>query len=462
MKIIQSFWTANSQDIPICGWFSRKYHLLGWILSVNQLCKYYDKVELVTDSFGHKLLIEKLQLPYTRVNVVLDGLNQYPPGIWALAKIKAYQIQTEPFLHIDGDVFVWEKFNNKLLSSNLVVQNKEITSDYYRAMWADIRPYLMYMPKSMSLFDKSIHNRAYNMGIFGGRNIEFIQKYCTESFAFVNKNEKIFNKIDQFNFNIFFEQVLFFEMAKKEKQEVNSYIKEDIGDNQYTNFGSFDDVPHKRTYLHLLGDFKRQLIVCKKLESYVIKYYPEYYKKLETLLNLPKLSSHMEYDYTKRTNETIVEKFPNNFLKQEISVINNENRFLIERDLYMEGQVTSFWKLKKSSEDFILILLPSYKIINDFEDQSYISIDELDNNNIEEEIIEIDQIIFNELKEPCSRSMFEINALNYLSDDFPETMKQEFIETLWIRIAHFISLKILVTVNHDMIEVPQIKPVVNY
>ncbi|EDP96138.1 DUF6734 family protein [Kordia algicida OT-1] len=450
MKIIQSFWTGNSEVIPSCGWFSEKYHLLGWILSVNQLCKYYDEVELVTDTYGYELLIEKLQLPYTKVHVVLDELNKYPSDLWALAKIKTYQIQKTPFLHVDGDVFIWEKFSDELMSSNLIAQNIETTSEYYRTMWADIRPHLTHLPTSMELFDQSVHNKAYNMGIFGGNNMDFMQKYCEASFSFVDKNKENLTKVNQFNFNIFFEQVLFFEMTKIEKQEVSTYIKEDIGDNQYTNFGNFEDVPHKRTYLHLLGDFKRQLVVCKKMESYVMKNYPAYYKRLEILLNKPKLSSYIPYDYTKATNEAIIKEFPNTFLKS--AKMHDKPSFLIARDLYMSGQVANFWKLKKAAENFKLMVLPSVDIIEDVEDGNYISVQELDGNNIEEEMIAIDQIIFNELKKPCDSELFKVNVLNYLSDDFPETEKQEFVNTIWMRIAHFISLKIVVAFSYALEE----------
>lgn len=70
MKIIQSFWTGNVSDTSkTYGWLSSKYHYLGWILSVNQLKKFYTQVELVTDSYGYDILIEKMNLPYSKVHV---------------------------------------------------------------------------------------------------------------------------------------------------------------------------------------------------------------------------------------------------------------------------------------------------------------------------------------------------------------------------------------------------------
>jgi len=443
MKIIQSFWTGNSNEIPSCGWFSEKYHMLGWILSVNQLVKYYDEVELVTDRFGYELLIEKLQLPYTDVHVVLDELNDYPSDLWALAKIKAYQMQTTPFLHIDGDVFVWERFSDELLNANLIAQNIETTSDYYRTMWADIRPHLTHLPASMELFDQSIHNKAYNMGIFGGNNLEFLQKYCNASFDFVNKNKDNFANIDQFNFNIFFEQVLFHEMAQFKNQTVHSYIKEDIGDNQYANFGNFDDVPHKRTYLHLLGDFKRQLFVCKKLETYVIRFYPAYYKKLEALLELPAIATQVEYDYTETTNQRLIAEFTAN-LTDETVAISQEKTDLLARDMYMTGKLERFCEFLINENDFMLKLLPGFTVDRE---EKLITIHEFDGNDFLEDFMLIDQVIFNELTTPQHWETFQIKALNYVSDDFPEAQKEAFIETISQRIAHLITLKVVVALS---------------
>jgi len=442
MKIIQSFWTGgNSNEIPSCGWYSNKYHLLGWILSVNQLVKYYDEVELVTDRFGYELLIEKLQLPYTNVHVVLDELNNYPKDLWALAKIKAYQMQTEPFLHIDGDVFVWERFSDELLNSNLVAQNIETTSDYYRTMWADIRPHLTHLPASMELFDQSIHNKAYNMGIFGGNNIDFLHKYCKASFDFVDKNQANFANIDQFNFNIFFEQVLFHEMAQFTNQRVHSYIKEDIGDNQYANFGNFDDVPHKRTYLHLLGDFKRQLLVCKKLETYIIHFYPEFYKRLEVLLDLPALSTKVPYDYKVATNQKLIEKFTQTMLEESNVSGTLSKTDLLARDIYMTGKLEAFCQFLINDSDFILKLVPGFTL--DAEEK-LITVQDFDERDILEDYMLIDQVIFNELTTPQHWETFKIKALNYVSDDFPEEQKEAFIETISQRIAHLITLKIVV------------------
>ena len=104
---------------------------------------------MVTDSQGYDVLINKLHLPYTDVIVSLDCLNHYNPNLWALAKIKAYQSIKEPFIHVDGDVFIWTKIDESLRDHELIVQNEETTTDYYGKMWRDIRHAISYMPEEM-------------------------------------------------------------------------------------------------------------------------------------------------------------------------------------------------------------------------------------------------------------------------------------------------------------------------
>jgi hypothetical protein len=126
-KIVQTLWTkpvfednSNIHQRFHGGWLNKKYNFMAWTLSCLQSKKFYENVELVTDARGKLLLIDNLELPYTNVRVELDCLNNYPNILWTLPKIYTYSIQDEPFIHIDGDVFIWEKFHEKIESANYV------------------------------------------------------------------------------------------------------------------------------------------------------------------------------------------------------------------------------------------------------------------------------------------------------------------------------------------------------
>ena len=89
MKIIQSFWTDNKNSLTDSyGWLLPIFNYLSWIISCNQLRRYYDDVTLVTDSQEYDVLINKLHLPYTDVIVSLDCLNHYNPNLFASSYTK--------------------------------------------------------------------------------------------------------------------------------------------------------------------------------------------------------------------------------------------------------------------------------------------------------------------------------------------------------------------------------------
>ena len=261
MKIIQSFWSGQNNVIQDNrGWLSYEYHWLGWILSCNQLRKFYDNVELYTDSFGYEILIEKLNLPYTKVHVVLDEMNQYPKELWAIAKIKTYELQNTPFLHVDGDVFIWKPFPKNLLKKSLIVQNLENSTEYYQKMWSLISAQLNFIPKEIYNYNTEIANLGCNMGIFGGNDIDFLKKYTSKSFEFVDKNKENWSKINSFDFNIFFEQQLFYEMSRLEKKKISCLFTEVWGENSYLGLVIFMMYPIKDSFCIYLEFSKEKKI----------------------------------------------------------------------------------------------------------------------------------------------------------------------------------------------------------
>lgn len=134
MKIIQTFWTAGQDPLKHSfGWTHPEYNLMSWALSCLSLREHYDEVELYTDSAGYHILIEVLQLPYTKTHVIFDDF-QCLPHHWALSKIKTYSLQTEPFLHIDGDIYLPRPLPERVLNAPLVAQNREVGTKYYRQM----------------------------------------------------------------------------------------------------------------------------------------------------------------------------------------------------------------------------------------------------------------------------------------------------------------------------------------
>ncbi|PWA05410.1 DUF6734 family protein [Flavobacterium psychrotolerans] len=442
MKIIQSFWSGNQKEFTNSyGWYSYKHNWISWILSCHQLVKYHDEVELYTDSFGYEILIEKLKLPYTKVHVVLDELNHHNKNLWAIAKVRTFQLQTAPFIHVDGDVFVWESLTDKFINSNLVTQNLEIATDYYRKRWDVIYPQLTFLPDEMGDYHDGRSNFACNMGIIGGTNLDFFKDYTRKSIEFVEKNKFNSDGIDALNFNIFFEQVLFKEFANVTNQNIDYLFSEVSLDNDYKGFGDFDKVPLK-TYLHLLGVYKRSPTVCKAMEVYVMKYYPEQYSMLAKVIN-EENKDFQEIDFldTKKVAE-LVTKF-----ELELKSLNfKPKHFLLKRDLYNENLPNKLDTFLSKNQDFWIAKLTGFekKDIN-IDNESFESLEISEINHIPRmyDLDEIDEIIVSELSKPIRYFNFIEKIATYFDDEEDEESKSEFLSLINNRLRNYLIIKII-------------------
>ena len=135
MNLIQTFYIDNSKDPfrDAFGWAAPEYHLMGWALSCLQLHTLYGKISLYANSQAAHLLIDMLQLPYAELNLAHDGLTLIHPDLWALPKVYTYSLQEQPFLHVDGDVFLFNLFNSDLFKGELIAQNVEVATENYYA-----------------------------------------------------------------------------------------------------------------------------------------------------------------------------------------------------------------------------------------------------------------------------------------------------------------------------------------
>lgn len=441
MKIIQSFWGGKNKSITNgYGWDDYHYNWLSWALSCNQLLKFYNQVELYTDEFGYDVLIRKMKLPYTKVHIVLDELNEIPNHLWAISKIKVYSLQTEPFLHVDGDVFIFAPFPEEIINAELITQNQEITTNYYRNMWKNIIPVLDYLPQEMNGFNSGKNNLAHNMGIFGGNDILFLQDYSKKSLDFVFKNKSAWEKIKTFNFNVFFEQVLFYECVNLENKKVDVLIKEDIGDNEYTGFADFEQVPDQKTYLHLLGIFKQNNYPCRKMEQYCLRNFPEFIKRVAELTPEKYTYLNFDYSFTILENEKLIAEYEKNIFNEEIT-----QQRLLARDLYTQNQARIFLNLNQNQKEYYLVLLQEFEIKEESGEQ-LLYLKELDGDCFLRKLDIIDKIVLHELRKPVRKTDFINIMTTYLNDSFTLKEVNEFKKTIIKVVLLFIQLKMVAVI----------------
>jgi hypothetical protein len=196
MKLIQTLYLQPSKN-PFkdsFGWTSPMYHLMGWTLSCLQLKKIYPKVEIYTNSSAAKLLIDTLELPYDKVNVTHDDLHLANENLWALPKIFTYSLQDTPFLHVDGDVFIFREFPIDLLNGMLIAQNLEEATEYYFSSQKELMKHFKYFPECVKNdFYSPQPIQAVNAGILGGNDLSFIHEYTNNAFEYIEQNRDCFS-----------------------------------------------------------------------------------------------------------------------------------------------------------------------------------------------------------------------------------------------------------------------------
>lgn len=282
MKIVQTFWSgaATGPTVAIqAGWMGCEYHWMSWALSCLQLTQLYGGVELVTDERGKALLVDQLGLPYSKVHTILDErLQNYLPEFWSLAKIVSYAQQQEPFLHIDGDFFIWQKLPEHITQAEVVAQNLEINLSYYRSHlnllakeWQHIHPLLQVQDLPDVIY-------SANAGIFGGQNIAFIQDYCKAAFAFLDDNRADWHKAKVEQLNVIFEQYLLYYIAEYNKVPI-TYLMEPVDEPSYADYGRFEDVPNV-PLIHTMAGFKKIPFTCGHLARRLRYNYPDYYYRI--------------------------------------------------------------------------------------------------------------------------------------------------------------------------------------
>lgn len=296
------------------GWISPEYHWMSWALSALQIVKLYGKIELVTDCKGKEILIDTLKLPYSNVITDLEEkMDNYPQELWSLAKVYTYSMQDEPFIHIDGDCFLWNKFNSEIDNAELVCQNLEIDLFYYREMLIKIRDHFKYIPKELSineLLQSTIY--ACNAGVFGGKNLDFIKFYCHSVFQFIEKNQNHLYKIDRLNFNFIYEQCLLYYLALTKEVPVTYLFKEPVSDPLYKGYIRFTDIPAVQI-IHTVGGYKGVSFICDQIAKRLRQHYPAYYYSIIEICKQQNISIRNKIYYTPSFNSHMF--YPNEYIK---------------------------------------------------------------------------------------------------------------------------------------------------
>jgi Family of unknown function (DUF6734) len=184
MNAVFSLWSAPMNGPSAGGWRSLRDHLLSWVLSVETSRPHFAATRLVTDTQGAELLVDRLGLAFDDVSLALDDLAETDAELWAFGKLHAYRAQTEPFLHIDSDVYLWKPPPLAAYAADVFTtypEHRAYGDACYRpaALKADIRRVGGWIPEELDAYLPTAGViGAENCAIIGGRRTDFIAAYA--------------------------------------------------------------------------------------------------------------------------------------------------------------------------------------------------------------------------------------------------------------------------------------------
>ncbi|WP_026994368.1 DUF6734 family protein [Flectobacillus major] len=282
MKILQTCWVNNLTKLD-AGWFSSKFHFMSWALSAVSIQKYYPNIELITNNLGKEILIDKLQLPYSSISLAQENFNPLLPSLWVLRKLYSYTIQDEPFIHIDGDAYLFKPFDKEFLNAQLVAQNYEYNHPYYLQGVKEVMNTCIQVPNYLKQ-DNQEKIAAVNAGIMGGSDTDFFKRLYLDVTLFLEKNKDYLNHLDPFCFNIFLEQFWFKKLADTSQISICYQMSQQIGYPHNYQLDRFWDLPNFCDYIHVMN-YKKNQTICEKMAQRLYIESPELYERVVNVSN---------------------------------------------------------------------------------------------------------------------------------------------------------------------------------
>lgn len=287
MKIIQSFYQIDDKTCYNAGNNSDNYliNFYSLLLSYATLKKLYGHVTMYCNEDACDKMLK--YIPYDDI-VKTNPLNVHSGNYrneWGLLKFHVFGLQKEPFIHVDGDVFIFKDLFSHFIndkSYKCIVQSIEIDKKYaiYDTFYFANKDKLI----NIELVDESIINESYqqygsiigyNNGVIGFNDMKFMRKYIKSAMnmnELINSGELIAAKHQ----TMIFEQFLLYLLAQKNKINVFKVLpSDDIKDIGYNETGK------KHGYTHLLSGNKYVGNFVMLVRNKILKDFPEYASCIE-------------------------------------------------------------------------------------------------------------------------------------------------------------------------------------
>jgi hypothetical protein len=291
MRAVWTFWVKPFKARTGTAWVSEKYFLLSWVLSLETAKRHYHDTCLFTDDEGARMLIDGIGLRFESVSTALNALVNHNPEWWLLGKLYTYRAQSEPFVHLDSDEFLWKPLPEKLDYAPVFAQNPE----YFSAGCFGYEPEAVefavsaagqgWIPEEWQWYRTSgLAQRGECCGIFGGNRLDFISHYAATAIKMIEhpRNELAWSGLNEkFRHSILIEQYLLSACVEYHQNKRGSPYQ-DIGLEYLfdANQNPYDPTTASVAgFTHLLGGSKGNQLIANRLEKRVMRDNPDQYER---------------------------------------------------------------------------------------------------------------------------------------------------------------------------------------
>ncbi len=192
MNAIMSLWTKPCLN-GNHGYNSIQSMIESLVVSSNVAKKHFHNIYFYTDKIGYEWIRPYLdKLPFNKIEVCLDDLNWLDVRYWSIVKIYVYNLQKEPFIHLDYDVFLWDGIPLPLYKNDFFFQEIEYFNGHTKHYLKGIEIYKDAIPPNIE-----VKNAAFNCGIFGcvtSKGLGLIKDYYETSMLFTKNALAVDNK----------------------------------------------------------------------------------------------------------------------------------------------------------------------------------------------------------------------------------------------------------------------------
>jgi hypothetical protein len=291
MHAIWSWWTKPYLSDRSGIWINTSQHLASWILSYETTRQHYADTALYTDDLGASILVDGLGLSFTTVSTALNSLEGFDTSWWSVGKFLAFREQSDPFVHLDYDVYLWKPLPDRLASAQVFAEHPDPIEDAQ----PDYQPALIesalalwsgtWLPPEWEWYRRCRQPQvALCCGIVGGSNVEFLRHYASVAIHTLShpRNQLAFaNLTDKHRHMVLMEQWLLSACVEYHRVHRESpfsgiaprfllqSVTEALSPERTSELG----------YTHLISTAKQDQRLARRLEERVQRDYPVQYAR---------------------------------------------------------------------------------------------------------------------------------------------------------------------------------------